>query len=197
MQAALAPIAKAAGLTEAADAGAVLQAVQSLADPSKRVPAIQVTALQQHISQIALAAGLQANAEPAIIIGTVKDLTDPAKHVPASQVAALQQQLTTLTTNFTKDKATTAVDAAIKAGKPGVAALKDHYIARHMVDPAAVDKEFAGLPSLTGPSGAMQTPPAKDKDGKPVLNAEQITVANLLGIKHDDYAKTLAAEAAA
>lgn len=48
----LAPIAKAAGLAETADGTAVLQAVQSLADPAKTVPAQTVVALQAELATL-------------------------------------------------------------------------------------------------------------------------------------------------
>lgn len=42
------------------------------------------------------------------------------------------------------------VDDAIKRGVAGVKPNRDHYISRHMVDPAAVEKEFAALPVVQG-----------------------------------------------
>ncbi len=51
LQAALAPIAKAAGAAEGADSSAIVTAIQSLSDPSKMVPASVVTALQTELTE--------------------------------------------------------------------------------------------------------------------------------------------------
>lgn len=160
--AALAPIAKAAGLAETADATAVLNAVTTLATTAKAAPnAEAVTALQAELKTVTTA-------------------------------------LNSLQASGAKEKAVAFVDGAIKAGRVGVKPMRDHYIERHALNAAEaekVEKEIGAMPIL-GPSGALTTPPAPDKDGKVALNADQANAAKLLGIPVEQYQKTLAAEAA-
>jgi phage I-like protein len=181
------------GLAADADAPAVISTVKDLKGSTQSVD----------LKPIAKAAGLKDDADQAAVLQAVQTLATAGKGAgdQSAQIVALQSELATLGTahktlqdGIARDKATLAVDAAIAAGKPGVKALRDHYISRHMADAAGVAKELDALPSLTKPSGAQPTPPAKDKDGKVALNAEQLAAAKALGIKPEDYAKTLAAE---
>ena len=62
-------------------------------------------------------------------------------------MVALQAQLTTMQNGIARERAVAAVDSAIKAGKPIPVTLREHYIARHCQDPAAVQKELDGRPA--------------------------------------------------
>lgn len=179
------------GLAEDADAAAVIGAVKGIVGQKDGA------ALQAQIRAIAKAAGAAEDADAATVLNAVTALADPARRVPASEVKELQAHLATLTQAVARDKAVAAVDAAIAAGKPGVKALREHYIARHMADQAAVEKELAGLPSLTQPSGARPTPPPRQPGEKVELNAAQAAAVRVLGLKPEDYATTLSAEEAA
>lgn len=88
-------------------------------------------------------------------------------------VTSLQSRLDTLVDDQAKKDATAFVDAAITAGKP-ILANRDHYIARHQKDPAAVEKEIAALPSIH--DGGVLKPP---KDGvlTPGASAHEIITA--------------------
>jgi phage I-like protein len=183
----LLPIAKATGLKDDADATTVLNAVTALVASTK-------TALLP----IAKAAGLKDDADATAVLNAVTALATAAKG--AEGVAALQTELTTVTTSLNAlqkklatDAATAFVDGAIKSGRVGVKPMRDHYIAMHATDPARVEKEINAM-AILGPSGVLATPPVPDKDGKVGLNAEQLTVAKVLGIKPEDYSKTLATE---
>jgi phage I-like protein len=155
-------------------------------------------------SEIARAAGLSEAVDGAAVLQAVTALAVEAKKAPgADAIAALQSELKPVTTELNSlkthgatERATAFVDAEIKRGRVGVRPLRDHYIAMHAVDPARVEKEIAALPIL-GPSGAQIDPPKPDKDGNIALNAEQSTVAKLLGVSTEAMAKTLAAEAVA
>lgn len=105
------------------------------------------TAHSADLARIATAAGLDAKEISAD--GLVTHLQTHSKDGDdlAKTVIALQTKLDTLEASRAKEAAERAVDAAIAAGKP-VRGLRDHYIARHVKDPAGVDKELAGLPSL-------------------------------------------------
>jgi phage I-like protein len=205
------------GLADDADAGAVVAKVKGMCGTDTSMQAIALAAgvakdaagdvvltavkalkTGTSLASIAKAAGLKEDSDQAAIVTAVTAL---AAGVPDS-VKALQAELTTVTTalnalstSTAKDKATAFVDAAIKDGRVGVKPLRDHYIAMHAVDPARVEKEIGAMPKL-GPTGIPETPPA-GKDGKVSLNAEQLHIAQLLGVKPEDYAKTLAAEQAA
>lgn len=176
-------IAKAAGLAETADTATVLSTVTTLKAG---------TALQS----IAKAAGLKEDADAAAIVTAIAKLStgvpDAVKALQ-SELATVTTSLATLQTANARDRATAFVDNAIKEGRVGVKPLRDHYIAMHAQDPARVEKEIGGMPKL-GSSGALQDPPPPNKDGSVSLNSEQSAAAKLLGIKPDDYAKTLASE---
>jgi phage I-like protein len=174
------------GLADDSDEEAVLAKVQDGCSGS--------AALQS----IGLAAGLGENADVTAIASAVTAL---AAGVPDA-VRALQGELAAVTTrlnNFTsataRDKATAFVDGEIGRGRVGVKPLRDRYIAMHAADPAGTEQLIAAMP-LLGPSGALRTAPAV-RDGKVALSAEQMHAADLLGIKHEDYASTLASEIAA
>jgi len=182
------------GLDDTADEAAVIAKIKDLKGGG------DATAMNAALSPIATAIGLAANADAAAIASTVKALA--ASKVDGNVVVALQAELKNMATELTalrsdksKDAATAFVDGAIREGCVGVKPLRDHYIARHAADPSSVEKEINSFPKL-GPSGALQVTPAASADGKVSLNAEQLNVAKILGIKPDDYAKTLAAEQA-
>lgn len=67
----------------------------------------------------------------------------------ANQIVDLETRLATVQADTKKAKAITVIDAAIAAGKP-VVSLRDHYIARHVADPEATEKELTALPSING-----------------------------------------------
>ncbi len=191
LQSALAPIAEAAGVAKDASATQIVTAVTA-------ARAGVTTALQAQLAPIAKAAGLAATADAAAVLTAVTTLA--AKGDTA--IVSLQSELKTVTTELNAlkaagatERATAFVDGAIKEGRVGVKPLREHYITMHAADPARVEKEIKAMPIL-GPSGTTITPP-ENKDGKVELNAAQLAAANLLGIKPDDYRKTLEAEAAA
>jgi phage I-like protein len=178
------------GLGEDADAAKVVATVKELKGSASQV-ALQAAAA---LKPIAVAAGAAEDADAETVLAAVTDLRDPAKMVPATQVAALQSELAEVKEGIATEKAEAYVDAAIAAGKPGVKPLRDHYIARHMADPAAVETELGSFPSLTAPSGARPTPPGAD--GNVALNAADQTVIAQMGLDPEAYQKTLAADAA-
>ncbi|TXN71646.1 phage protease [Methylobacterium sp. WL6] len=191
----MAKLRKALGLADDADEAAVMAKVST---------STSATALQAAIAPIAKAAGLADGADAATVLQAVQDLRDPTKVVPVTAVTALQQELTGVRTELTglqssiaKKAAEIAVDAAIKAGKVSAPkAMRDHYIARHMADPAGVEKEFEAMVSLHARGGGSAAPPALDKDGNPGLDAEEVKLIALMGIDPEAYRKTKAAQAA-
>lgn len=180
------------GLEADATETAIQSAVQALSDAD-------APALQSQLSDIGTALGV---AEGGDIVAAAKaagsDGDDAASLQSAvtalqAQNADLATQLNTLSEANKRSAAETFVDGEITRNRVGVRPMRDHYIAMHMQDPARVEKELNALPILTD-SGATAQPPAQTKDGEIALNAAQIDAARLLGISHDDYAKTLKAE---
>lgn len=171
---------KALGLPETADEAAVIAATTALST--------QVSTHAAQLAPIAKAVGLQEGAEGAAVLQAVQTLADPAKTVPATAVVALQAEITTLKTDRAREKAEAVVEAAIKAGKIAQpAVMRDHYIARHMADPVAVEKELGALVSLHSRSGGRIVPP-KAKDGEPVLDVEEAKLVALMGLDPKAYA---------
>lgn len=178
------------GLGDDADAGSVVAKVKGMCGTD--------TAMQS----IAKAAGLGADATSEAIIFTVTSLATAGGD--AKTIVALQSELREIggklqaaMTATATEKATAFVDSAIRDLRVGVRSLREHYISRHAASAdgaAQVEKEIGALPKLGAGSTLMVEPPAP-KDGKVALNAEQKQAAKLLGIKEDDYAKTLASEA--
>lgn len=131
----------------------------------------QVSAHQAEMDKIAAAVGLAAGADAGAVLQAAAAVRDPNRYVPAPQVAELQRQLTSLqaeltaTTNAGKRKAAeVAIDAAIAEGRVGIKPLRDHYISRHMVDAAGVEKEIAAMAVISGtvvPGGAPKNPGGK------------------------------------
>lgn len=67
-----------------------------------------------------------------------------------AQIIGQQKALNAIEAQSKKTAAEHCIDEAIKAGKVGVKPLRDHYVARHMADAAAVEKEIAAMPTLSG-----------------------------------------------
>lgn len=157
--------------------------------------AAQTTTLQA----VAKAAGLDAGAEPAQVTETVTRLFAAAGEDKDQVITTLQSELTATATRLNaleqdgkRAKAEAFVDSAIAGRKVGVKPLRDHYITRHMADPAAVEKELNALPSLGASLTRIDPPPSQD--GKLSLNSEQRQAAKLLGIPEADFLKTIEAE---
>lgn len=102
-------------------------------------------------------------------------------------VISLQSQIQTMSAAAARDRAVAYVDSAIKAGKP-IKPLRDHYIARHAADPAAVELEIGALVSIH--SGGIVDPPKDGVAGK-TLTAEQKALCSAMGVSEEAYLKTL------
>lgn len=140
---------------------------------------------------IATAAGLAETTAPGEIATRVELHYRGASTSEAElrqHVTSLQAQLSTLEATGKKAAAEAYVDGAIKDGKP-VKPLRDHYVTRHMADPAAVEKEIGALASIHG--GGITAPPVADP--KTGLTAEQNNVCSLMGLDPAKYAETLQA----
>lgn len=202
MEAVLAKLKQMLGLSNDAKEEDIWRSLSAVIDAAAAEKAQRAVAMQAALTPIAKAAGLKDDADATAIAAAVTTLATESKG-DGKTVAALQAELVTVTeklntlqTGIATERATAFVDGAIREGRVGVKPLRDHYIARHAQDPAAVEKEIGAFP-IVGRSGASIDPPKPDKDGNIALNAEQTQVAKLLNIKPEDMQKRLAAEAAA
>lgn len=180
-----------------ADAGrkaflADLRAVLNVpADADEHAIAVQVKVDAQQRARIGKAAGLHAAADGEAVLQAVQDLRDPAKMVPAAVVTALHGQLAEQTRTSAREKAVAFVDGAIKAGKvraPTV--VRDHYIARHMADPASVEKELGVMMPMHGPSGATALPPAFGSGSGSHLDPDEAHIVGLMQLDPKEYLKS-------
>ncbi|HRJ70255.1 MAG TPA: phage protease [Beijerinckiaceae bacterium] len=155
--------------------------------------------------ELLAALGLSATATPAEALAVISALKvpDPTKYVPAEQLAAANAELTTARAELkaAKDAEAAArcaalVDDAVRAGKVTPAA-KDHYLAFAKADFNACSAALAALPVLVKPGEDDETEAAPAAGNTAAtLSADQIKIADSLGIKHADFAAALAAEAA-
>lgn len=137
------------------------------------------TALQSAMAKIA--AAVKGNPDDPAAVATAVEAGLVSTQSEQSTVAALQTELTRVSTDFAalqsqvrRDKATAVVDQAIAEARPGAKQLREHYIARHMQDPTAVEKELAAIPSF-GPGQRVEAPARTPADAADLtaLNAEQ------------------------
>ena len=134
------------------------------------------------MQRLAAAAGAPAATVEAIttVLAQAKPAASEAQRM-AQEIVSLNTQIGQMREAQARDRATAAIDAAIKAGKP-ITALRDHYITRHMASPADVELELAAMISLHG-GGLRPLPPGKD--GEPQATAEEEEVARRMGLKPD------------
>ncbi|WP_054006435.1 phage protease [Cypionkella psychrotolerans] len=185
----LAAIAKATGLGEDATEDAILTAIGKMKAPG------DAPALQTAMAEIGVALGVQGN-DPVTILAAAKaaKTTDGSITALQTELTKVTGQLTVLQTEGATAKAAAFVDGEIAKGRQCVKPLRDHYIAMHVQDAARVEKEISAF-TLLGPTGQVHTqPPGADAE-LTALNAEQLQVADQLGIPHDKFLASLQADA--
>lgn len=178
---------EALGLAADADEAAILAAATAAR-----------TALSTHaadLGRIAQAAGLTdtaGEATPDRLVVHLQALGAAAKGTTelAKTVIELQTQIQTMQSTHARDAAERAIDKAIADGKP-IKPLRDHYVARHMKDPAGVASELAALPSIHGGGTGGRRDPAPGADG---LDDGDRRVVALMGLDPATFAQTLKGE---
>jgi phage I-like protein len=182
-------IAKALGLAEDATEEQILAAITDM----KGKKAEGMPALQASIAEIGTALGVTGT-DPAAIVAAAKLAAKP------SELTALQAELTSTATELKslrddrkRDKAETFVDGAIKAGRVGVKPGRERFITLHMEDAASTETLINGFPAL-GPNDRLTGKPPASSEELTSLNAEQVAVANQLGIPHDKFLASLQAD---
>ena len=155
------------GLAADADEAAILSAIER-----QSAAATQATALQAQLATLQAAA------------------------IKPETVVALQAQVAELQAGAARTKAVAAVDAAIAAGKQ-IVALRDHYVARHMADPASVEAELAKLPSIhAGGLTAAQAAARHDAEDGDGLTQDEMSICKKMGIEPKKYAAQFKKKAA-
>ncbi|MCY1667860.1 phage protease [Rhizobium sp. SL86] len=174
---------KALGLPETATEAEVLAAVAS-AHQAQQERSAHTALIGKIVEAVDLPTGTSGDALVTALQSRGKVTAAEAENAELkTTVTSLQSQLTTLISTHARDKAVSVVEEAVKAGKI-VPALKDHMIARHMKDPAEVEKEIALLPSINaGGLGGHREPEAGA-----ALSAEDKQIAAMMGIDEKTFA---------
>lgn len=182
----LAAIAVALGLPEGATEDDILSAIRTMRGTAEDMPAAQSA-----LAEVATLLGVPG-AAPAEVVTAARTAGTAAPAVVSLQaeVAALTQRLNAQAQAQARHSAEAFVDGAIRRGVVGVKPLREHYIARHMVDAASVETEIAALPVLSGAVRGTAQPP---ETGRVALNAEEQTAARLLGLTHEQMIAARAA----
>jgi phage I-like protein len=169
-------------LPEAADEAAILGAIGKLGETTAAHSAL--------VSRAAEAAGVTAADADGLVTALMTQRTAAGESgAMAGKLIAMQTELSTLKADGAKRAATGVVDAAIAAGKP-ILPLREHFIARHMVDPAAVETELSKLPSINAGGIAVHAQSAGSEDGEDMpLSDDEKTAARKMGVSEDDMKK--------
>lgn len=146
-------------------------------------------ALQSQLGEIAVALGCASDADPAAIVTAAQSAgVDESDTITALQstVTELSKTVTSLQAGTKLSAAETFVDGAIKEMRVGVSASRDHFITLHQRDPEGTEALIGKLPQLDA-SHTTIVPPASN-DGATTLNAEETSVATLLGLSTEEMA---------
>ncbi|MEA5090820.1 phage protease [Solidesulfovibrio sp.] len=111
---------------------------------------------------------------------------DPTKHVPMEQFQAVASRLKALEDSQATEKATTAVEAAMQAGKV-IPSTKEWAMAYASRDPAGFAAYVAAMPSIVKPGqeGPSGQPPAADGQ----LGDVDLAVCSRMGLDPEEFKK--------
>ncbi|WP_242415081.1 phage protease [Sphingomonas panni] len=165
-----------------ADDAAILAAIRTKMGDGGDAAAV---ALQSALKPIALAAGLAEDADAAAVLAGVQQLAGGDDNVTAlqSEIVGLTGKIAALETEGKRTAATAFVDAAIAAGRVGVRAARDEYIALQMAEPARAGKLIAAMP-IVAPGKIVKGDAPEGQEQNPAL----------LASRGSAYQKKLAAE---
>lgn len=164
-----------------------------------------VTAAQAALTNLAAALHVAGDATVPALVTAAQSLgaqslgaqapaiPDPARYVPMDAHIAVASQLRDMQAQAGQAEAQREVDEAVKTGRL-TPAMRDWGLAYASQDLTGFKAYIAKAPVLV--ATARQTPPAAPAQvaGATLLTAEQIAVANQLGMGHDVYAQALAGE---
>lgn len=176
----LTALAKAVGVAETAKPDEIATAVAKLA----KMPATGIAT-----ATVAKALGLAETAKPdeiEIALAKIGDRADPARFVPLADYTNLSQQFKTLQGQVQTDRATAAVDGAVRAGKI-VPAQRDWAISLFTSDEAKF-KDFLDKQPVIVKPGEIEGGRKQKQDV--VLDDADLALCRQLAIKPDDFRKT-------
>jgi len=156
----------------------VRNAATTIATHAADIAAIATAAGVTATDRAGLVTALQAQHKDVVLVGTL-----------STEVTSLQSQLNTLTNERAREKATAFLDAQVAAGKAINATLREHYITRHMANPADVETELGAMVSLNaGGLGdrAVLDVALQAEDG---LNASERMVCQKMGFDPKKFAE--------
>lgn len=185
------------GLPAAATETQALSAVSALkatADASQASVTALTAKAEVHAALVG-ELGLPVTIDASTAVGALKALKGTSGDTVAL-VASLQGQLATLTAQMQTDQVNKTVDAAIAAHKL-MPAQREQYIALGTKDMAMLTAILTTAPAIPGLGGqtADGTTAKDDGTNTAALTAQQIAIADKLGIAHDAYAAQLKATA--
>ena len=167
----VAELAKALGLAVTAKAAEVLAAAKARGAELTKALGLAETATAKEVLAAAKAKAGQAN-DP-----------NPAAFVPRSEFNAVASQLSTLQAERAEDKATTAVDEAVAAGKVSPA-TRDWAMAYAQKDLEGFRAYAATAPVIVTPA---TPPPAAPANSEAALTADELAVCRAMGITEKDF----------
>ena len=174
-------IAKALGLKDDAKQVEILTAVNSAVADRKA---------------FAKAAGAKEDDKADVVVASIATAmsagSDPTRFVPIAVVTELRDEVKQLRAETVDDKAKVAVEDAMKAGKL-TPAMKDWGLDLYKKDQKAFETFVGNQPVLTAPQLKV---PNKEAGKAETLDDTQLAVCRAVGIKPEDYRKTMAEEAA-
>ncbi len=152
-----------------------------------------IAALNTTTASVRAALGAREDEDLVVAAQTLKTsgTPDPSKWAPADVVKGLQDQVNALTAASIDDKATSAVDGAIKAGKI-TPATRDYWLANAKADLAGFEKYVAA-------SAAIVPPEQRRLAGEPAarrttLTAQEKQIAASMGLAEDKFLATILAD---
>ncbi|ALG62303.1 hypothetical protein WG74_08670 [Citromicrobium sp. JL477] len=152
------------------------------------------SALQAQAKPIATALGLQADASNDAIVTAIGQLKSGGSDV----VAALQSELTELGTKFVAlqseragEKSAAVIDKAIREGRVGVKAQREHYLAMHQENPERAEAIINGLPKVGGL--ALQSQDLPQRSAEELSDGDKAAIA-LMGVDPKAFKETRAVE---
>lgn len=184
----LALMAQLLGLPEGSDEKAVEAEIKKLQT--------NLSLHSQKVEAIAKATGKSADVQAEEIVTALQSTQEPSSNneeIKALQASnnTLAETVSALTKQIATDKATSAVDAACKAGKL-IPAQRDWAIAMHNQDPARFEEFIKTQPVIVNPNGETLKDPKVNDDG---LDSEDLALCSQLGIDPKEYKKELGGDA--
>lgn len=173
--------------------GIALKAGESLTDEQAQAALTAVTQLQSSASNVAV---LTAKIETLESGGAGN--VDPAQFVPVKVYNDALTQIAALTATTASLTVEQVIEKAEQDGKLILASEKDYLVSLGKQNLAALTQALAVRPAiaaLSSKTAAVVTadPTGKDKQGLAALTADQKSIADQLGVSHEELAKGLGA----